>query len=465
MINLISICNNNFTGTVSSSINYLKQFLEDRGHETTCYDYFYNLPNPVFIRPDHVMEMNIIPEFAKMYKNWKKNLPIIHNIELSQIDQIVLKDLFSDLKYMKGNIFGFQVSTVNLGYSIIAAMKIRQMYKDSIIVFGGYHMSLGLENKVAKLLLKSGVIDCAVRDDGSDPMLKIANNDYEEIMSGKFSVDIPHPKYTKNDVIETNPVFPSVSSYGCPFKCFFCASKRDNVFGDLGSFRDHLLHCKDLGFKGTEINDDNLNITLNRAMEIADIMCDVNFDYWTGWVNQKNINNELMEKFQLSNCKVLMVGIECFSPFVAENMGKERIIKDVMNTIDIIVKHEILPCMTLITSMPGETDEEYEFTLKTSLEIRKKYGDKVIFAPTIFQMYPGSDTYNNPEKFGISFEYWDGNILPEFGEIIETIPKTFSVGISNEKIMKRWKQLNEESYSKRIIIPYSKSKQKRKLIR
>ena len=43
-----------------------------------------------------------------------------------------------------------------------------------------------------------------------------------------------------------------------------------------------------------------------------------------------------------------------------------------------------------------------DFTLKTSLEIRKKYGDKVIFAPTIFQMYPGSDTYNNPEKFGIS---------------------------------------------------------------
>ena len=167
------------------------------------------------------------------------------NIHARHIDQQIEKDVFALIaKYVKKMekpyIFGFSVMTAAYRSSIIVSKKLKKLYPDSIICFGGIHASA-----IPEEVLINKHIDAVIRGEGELILpefyrrVKEGNNfdDLNNISFRKDGIVIHNQREIANKNLDSLPPFPYhlftspkydlgfvVSSRGCPYKCIFCSN-------------------------------------------------------------------------------------------------------------------------------------------------------------------------------------------------------------------------------------------------
>ncbi len=302
------------------------------------------------------------------------------------------------------------------------ALKIAEEAKKSgaTTVMGGYHATF-LDEEV----LNTGLIDYVVRGEGEyvfrDLVRHIAQKKPVEEVKGisyrsKGRIvrtpdalppdpidDLPFParELLKLDRYHTHlnemPMTTMITSRGCPFNCFFCAS---SLFGGRKwrarspkSVVDEIEQLKyDYGYKAVDFMDDNFTLSPERTIGICEEMIrrKLNVSWWALSRADTIVRNEdMVKKMAEAGAYMLFIGMESPDPtvlkFYHKREGKEVFTK----AVKLLKKYGI---RVWASFMMGAVSETKKMIDKTIYFARKLNIDAAQFS--ILTPYPGTALYH-----------------------------------------------------------------------
>lgn len=287
--------------------------------------------------------------------------------------------------------------------------------------------------------------DYVVLGEGEIPILKLANNNFENNnIQGVYSIDdLENNEYLKDgskvqlaEIIKDldeipfpdweqippdsypqaphavfakgYPIGIVTTSRGCPFRCTFCSSHNfykggvrfrsvDNVIAEI-KFQIEKFKIKELQFI-----DDNLTLKKEYAMELCQKMIDegIKID-WTpiNGIRADSLTKEVAEKMKEAGCYLVDFGIESVNPQILKNIKKGETIEQITEAINCAHEAGMLTIGNFIFGLPGETKETIEETI--SYAVNSKLDRAGFFALNVL---PGSDIAKElKEKKGIDIQ-------------------------------------------------------------
>jgi len=206
--------------------------------------------------------------------------------------------------------------------------------------------------------------------------------------------------------ISGEPATVIMTSRGCPYRCSFCA-KVSNQFEMQSAERtvNEIEHInKAYGFKAFMVFDDIFIANKKRIWDIIQILehRDLKFKFRC-FARSNLINDDICKLMKRLGIVEVGIGIESGSNTILKKNLKNTTREMNSKAILLLRKYGIRAKSFLIVGLPGEN----EFTVgETESWIREARPDDVDIS--VFQPLPGSLIFNEPEKFGIHFEY-NGN--------------------------------------------------------
>jgi radical SAM superfamily enzyme YgiQ (UPF0313 family) len=90
---------------------------------------------------------------------------------------------------------------------------------------------------------------------------------------------------------------------------------------------------------------------------------------------------------------IAVMGAESASQKTLDRLKKGIKVEDIHRAVEILSKSRIIPRMSFMVGMPGETEEDIKETYRLAIELKEKYPT---FQPTVvpFRLYPGSELYD-----------------------------------------------------------------------
>jgi radical SAM superfamily enzyme YgiQ (UPF0313 family) len=262
--------------------------------------------------------------------------------------------------------------------------------------------------------------DYVVRGEGEIGLSRIVSGDLdkgEDILQYERYLDvnteIPVPDRTALPVVkyqyfvDDEPTTVLMSSRGCPFACSFCAklTRKCRIQNAFRTVRE-ILHVKEeFGFKGFMFFDDVFTTDKKRLQQMAFLLNKVVKDEglkFRCFSRTNLLDKETCELLKAMGVVEVGLGVESGSDKVlATNLkGTTRS----ANTRAVKLLHEsgIRAKAFLIVGLPGETKETITETCKWVEDAKPDDIDVSILQPL-----PGSPIFDNPERFGLHFEYND----------------------------------------------------------
>lgn len=196
-----------------------------------------------------------------------------------------------------------------------------------------------------------------------------------------------------------SPAVSMITSRGCPYRCIFCGSHC--VFGRHVRFRSvenvveeikHVLNT--LGYRGFNFHDDTFCINRSRVLKMCDEFKKLDI-MWRCLTRADTIDEELLLNMKQSGCKEIIIGMESGSQKILDILRKGTTVEKNLEAMKIIKKYVQLKVGIMIGS-PGETWETIEETKDLLRKCPPNFWNVSVFTP-----FPGSDVWNNPEKFGL----------------------------------------------------------------
>jgi radical SAM superfamily enzyme YgiQ (UPF0313 family) len=153
-------------------------------------------------------------------------------------------------------------------------------------------------------------------------------------------------------------------------------------------------------------------------------------------MDSRNIREDMLKVAKDSGCKEISIGIESGSQKMLTLMNKH--ISVTTNTLAVqMIKNSGMKCrIYLIVNFPGETEGTIDETIKFLNDTKP---DSVLISQ--FAPLPGSDTYNNPEKYSITYMSKDWSDYVLAGKGFKSSFETNDLPISKQE--KFWNTLKE----------------------
>lgn len=184
-----------------------------------------------------------------------------------------------------------------------------------------------------------------------------------------------------------------LTSRGCPYNCFFCATKpywggkfrkrsADNILSEIRLLKEQ-YQIEEIQFR-----DDNIFVDRKRSISLLEGMKE--FDMcWCAGIMIKNLDEPMIKLMAESGCYKLTISIESGSPRVLRDVINKPIDLDsVKTTIDAAHKYGIYIHADNVIGMPGETRHEMEQTFEFNKMVGCDSAAFFIAAP-----YVGSPLY------------------------------------------------------------------------
>jgi anaerobic magnesium-protoporphyrin IX monomethyl ester cyclase len=190
-------------------------------------------------------------------------------------------------------------------------------------------------------------------------------------------------------------------SRGCSLKCAYCVY---NVPGEIQAKPFNRI-VEEIEYLKKEYQVVAINLKDEIALPFSRKECIGQLEAIasTGimWRGQTTVYGATEEKLKLaseSGCVEMAVGIESASPFVREMVNKKMRDAQIKNFIDLCQKYNIKVRMCLILGMPGEPRDIVGMTT----DFIQKMAPNSVYASGM-DPFPGSEIYNNQERFGIKY--------------------------------------------------------------
>ncbi len=353
--------------------------------------------------------------------------------------------------YLKTGEFKYFGSTVmpgpQLRQAIPFAKKIKQLFPETFIIWGGYFAS-----NQYKVSLDSGAVDYIINGPGDvafpsliealeenkkDAIFLIKNliykNEKGEIV--KTAVEalldqdaLPKLPYeylntfypVRNYLAKTfmgNKTLSYHSSMGCPFTCSFCAvvpiynakwkgMSASRIYEDVKYFKDKY------GIDAVEFHDNNFFTAKKRVLEFSELIMNDNISYWgEGRIDTINLySDDELKLMRKAGCKMIFLGAETGNDAVLKQMNKGgtqsgQMIKDFVLRMK---NADIIPELSFVLGMPAKTEKEvydqilWDINFIREIKVINPNAEIIIY---LFSPVPteGSELYQQILDAGFSF--------------------------------------------------------------
>lgn len=196
-----------------------------------------------------------------------------------------------------------------------------------------------------------------------------------------------------------SPAVSIIASRGCPFHCVFCSSHC--VFGRHVRFRSvdnvvaemrHVINT--LGYRGFNFHDDTFCVNRTRIVNMCKEFAKLDI-VWRCLTRADSVDRDLLRIMRDSGCKEVIIGMESGSQKILNALRKGTTVEQNLRAMK-MVKEFMQLKVGIIVGSPGETWGTIRETEKLLKECPPDFWNVSTFMPL-----PGSDAWNNPEKFGL----------------------------------------------------------------
>lgn len=298
--------------------------------------------------------------------------------------------------------------------------KVKAIYPDKHVVWGGWHPSLFPEETLAETpadsvvrgqgektfeeMLErivhgqdlSGILGVTWKSNGK--IISNAERPMQDInLFPAFNYDfIDVPKY---ETLSGRKQIDYISSQGCRFRCNFCADpfmyKRGWYGYSAQRISDELESLqKKYKFDHVHFQDETFFTSGWRVAEIAEEFIKRKFDFsWFGTMRADQgarLSDDVFARCKESGLERVMIGLESGSQRIIDWMKKDIKISQVFESAEKCLRQDIAINFSVIIGFPGELDKDMDETIRVVKELRKMSTE---FRVSIFYFkpYPGNE--------------------------------------------------------------------------
>lgn len=386
-------------------------------------------------------------------------------IKVWHIDGQVESDIYGLVKnyvkkMSKPYIFGFSVLTAAIKDAIIVSEKLKKLYPDSYIIFGGVHPSALVDQ-----ILSFEHIDAVIRGEGEKPLIDfyqcvkqsmdfsgVANLSYKK--DGKVIHNLQ--TYCVDNMVELEPfpydLFDSkkydlgfvISSRGCPYNCIFCSNRvttgrryRYRPAEDIVSELE-MLNCR-YGKTSVLFVDDNFLVDHKRVRDLIEV------------IKKRGLHKKMVFNFQArgdntdyniltdlynAGFRSIFFGIETSSEQVMRTIRKGETVAQCVAAVRLAKEIGFHVSATFIYGLPGETYEDRLGCVKLTRELgidMVRYNNAT--------PYPGTELYEiakRENRLYIKGEYENFVSVSTFIENpFKKIPFSYVSEGNSEEVLRR----------------------------
>jgi radical SAM superfamily enzyme YgiQ (UPF0313 family) len=307
-----------------------------------------------------------------------------------------------DLREIDARVVGFSLTETNIRFSIELARRIKRMDPNKTIIFGGHRVFFE-EDPEDQVPLDA--CDAIVKGEGELTLLDILQNGLNKnigtytpegdrwVFNGERELikdldQFPWPRY---EDVDWNH-FPGrqmtiMGSRGCIFRCAFCndivRARHRYRQRSAGHIAEEMLYHKaknNVVFTG--FNDPLINGNYKHLDELCEILLAHNYDraWAANLAIRRNMPVELMCKAKRAGMHAAVIGLEAGNPNVLKLMKKRFTIEDAEWFMNALHEAGINIDLNLVVGFPGETEEDFQYTIEFITKMAPKVSQIVSVA-------------------------------------------------------------------------------------
>lgn len=333
-----------------------------------------------------------------------------HEIGLLDFRKLTGWDQFeAEIKKRSPGLFAFSAMSIDFPTAVEAAARIKAADKTSIVVIGGVHPTVALE-EVKKLPQFDHIITGEGEVSFSALLAALEKKEKAERVIQGISADVaalPYPDrelfdYRNGEMVNAwqdymEPPFVSIiAGRGCPFRCSFCQPAERMIFGGKAKIRkvpDIIGEIKYLygeyNYNSLLIHDDLFTVNRDHVLEFckaykaaglpASFACQARADFIVN-------NEDAVKEMAGAGLKCFLIGFESGSQRILDLLKKGTTVEQNRQAAKICDKYKIKMFANFMLGVPGETQAEVKETVKFIRELKPAYPSVAFFTP-----FPGTE--------------------------------------------------------------------------
>ncbi len=314
------------------------------------------------------------------------------------------------------DVIGMQTFCANLERCFRTARLAKRMNPDTVIVLGGVQVTIFPEES-----LKRTEVDIVVRGEGEAtfvdlldalekgrPLEKVkgivwkkeGEYIYNELRPLIRDLDqLPFPalhlfpmmQYHSSSQLRGKRTLHMFTSRGCPYHCAYCSG--DLIFGSTFRYhsaerivRDMIRLRDEYGADSLQFYDETFTVNRKRVTELCRAIIEKGIEMpWTCFTRVDIVDEELLRLMKQAGCYQIFFGVETGVPRLLKMIRKETTLKQARNAFHLTRKIGIETVASFMLTLPTETVEETQESIRFGLELDPDYVYWLTFTP-----YPGT---------------------------------------------------------------------------
>lgn len=332
-----------------------------------------------------------------------------HEIDLLDLRKITSWDNFeSEIKKRSPGVFGISSMSIDFPAATEAALRIKTVDNSSIIIIGGVHSTVALED-VERLQQFDYIITGEGEVSFSRLLAQLEEKEAGERVISGLPADVGSLPYPDRDLFDykngeatngwhfmASPFVSIIAGRGCPFKCSFCQPAERMIFGGKVKIRkvsdiinELKLLRKKYQFNSLLIHDDLFTADRNHVIEFCKAYREEGFP--KSFVCQARAdfivkNEDVVKKMAEVGLQCFLIGFESGSQKILDLLKKGTTVEQNRLAAKICGKYGIKIFANFMLGVPGETSEDVRETVNLIREIKPAYPSIAFFTP-----YPGTE--------------------------------------------------------------------------
>ena len=353
-----------------------------------------------------------------------------NSINVEIVEMRFLGNLWQDLERIiskkEPKIVGITSSSYNFRDAIKIASVAKKVNSQITTVVGGSHASL-----IPYEVIGEPMVDIVVVGEGEYTMLDLTKffeqrrnfRKIKGILLKKNGIirtpsrplildldELPFParhlvnmkKY--RDLEETTTV---LASRGCPFKCVFCASRE--MGGSKVRYRsiekviDEVEYItKEYGFNVISFTDDVFTFNKKRTIKFCKELNNRGIDVkWECSTRTDLLSKQLLALMKKAGCRAIFLGIESGCQEILDGAEKGITVEQTEKVVRWAKEAGIETRLSFMLGCPGDSLKTIEKTIRFARKLKNMGAHTINF--NLLKAYPGTEIFNDPAKFDITF--------------------------------------------------------------
>ena len=376
------------------------------------------------------------------------------------IDSIVMhlsnKDLIEIIRRNNPKVIGITAMTPSYPRAKEIAGIIKKEFPETLLLIGGHHVTIMPED-----VLKESRYDIGIIGEGELTIIELLklyksmDYNYKKFLSsmklesidgivfknkkGRVILNKPRELISNLDELpyparellpmskylplpnqyKRKPVVHMVAIRGCPYNCAFCSNNK--LFGRGIRARSPEKVVEEIiyvmkKYNAREISfwDDMMTTSKEWVHKFCDIIIQNKIDItWTCYARVDSVDEAMLKKMKKAGCWNIFFGFESGVQELLDNIHKGITLKQIEEANALCKKYGIEVRASFMIALPGETPELARKTIEFAKKLNPDYVQFCITTP-----YPGTELYENAEKYGrlekdfAKFSMWEPVFVP-----------------------------------------------------